>query len=80
MACNCKQRNEVIEEYGMPEEEGLLSVLYRNLMKVVFFVMALIIGILLVPIILVVMIYQMTFVKEPERMIILPKVLSKHIK
>lgn len=80
MACNCKQRNAVIEEYGTPEEESLLGVIYRQFLKIILFIIALVIGIVLIPVILVMAIYQMVFVREDERMIVLPKMLSKHIK
>ena len=57
MACNCKQRNEIVEKYGTPEEESILGIAYRNLLKVILFLIALVLGIILVPVLFVVAVY-----------------------
>lgn len=79
MACNCKQRNEIVEKYGTPEEESILEIVYRNLLKVVLFLIALVLGIILVPVIFVVVVYKMIFKTGEDRMIVLPN-LTKYFK
>lgn len=76
MACNCKQRNEIVEKYGTPEEESILGIAYRNLLKVVLFLIALVLGIILVPVIFVVVVYKMIFTTGEDRMIVLPNLIK----
>ena len=76
MACNCKQRNEIVEKYGTPEEESILGIVYRNLLKVVLFLIALVLGIILVPVIFVVVVYKMIFTTGEDRMIVLPNLIK----
>lgn len=76
MACNCKQRNEIIEKYGAPEEESILGIVYRNLLKVILFLIALVLGIILVPVIFVVTVYKMIFTTGEDRMIVLPNLIK----
>ena len=76
MACNCKQRNEIIEKYGTPEEESILGIVYRNLLKVILFLIALVLGIILVPVIFVVVVYKMIFTTGEDRMIVLPNLIK----
>ena len=76
MACNCKQRNEIVEKYGTPEEESILGMAYRNLLKVVLFLIALVLGIILVPVIFVVVVYKMIFTTGEDRMIVLPNLIK----
>ena len=79
MACNCKQRNKIIEKYGTPEEESLLSILYRKLLKVFLFLMLLVLGVILVTFIFVVVIYKMAFANGDDRTIVMPD-FKKYIK
>lgn len=79
MACNCKQRNEIIEKYGTPEEENGFSVLYRNFLKVILFLITLVLGAVLVPVIFVVAIYKMLFTRGEDRTIVMPN-LIKYVK
>ena len=76
MACNCKQRNEIVEKYGTPEEESILGMVYRNLLKVILFLIALVLGIILVPVIFVVVVYKMIFTTGEDRMIVLPNLIK----
>jgi len=76
MACNCKQRNEIIEKYGTPEEESILGIVYRNLLKVILFLIVLALGIILVPVIFVVVVYKMIFTTGEDRMIVLPNLIK----
>ena len=76
MACNCKQRNEIVEKYGTPEEESILGIAYRNLLKVILFLIALVLGIILVPVIFVVVVYKMIFTTGEDRMIVLPNLIK----
>lgn len=76
MACNCKQRNEIVEKYGTPEEESILGIVYRNLLKVILFLIALVLGIILVPVIFVVAVYKMIFTTGEDRMIVLPNLIK----
>ena len=76
MACNCKQRNEIIEKYGTPEEESILGIVYRNLLKVILFLIVLVLGIILVPVIFVVVVYKMIFTTGEDRMIVLPNLIK----
>jgi hypothetical protein len=76
MACNCKQRNEIVEKYGTPEEETILGIVYRNLLKVILFLIALVLGIILVPVIFVVVVYKMIFTTGEDRMIVLPNLIK----
>ena len=76
MACNCKQRNEIVEKYGTPEEESILGIVYRNLLKAVLFLIALVLGIILVPVIFVVVVYKMIFTTGEDRMIVLPNLIK----
>lgn len=76
MACNCKQRNEIVEKYGTPEEETVLGIVYRNLLKVILFLIALVVGIILVPVIFVVVVYKMIFTTGEDRMIVLPNLIK----
>lgn len=76
MACNCKQRNEIVEKYGTPEEESILGIVYRNLLKVILFLIALVLGIILVPVIFVVVVYKMIFTTGEDRMIVLPNLIK----
>jgi hypothetical protein len=76
MACNCKQRNEIVEKYGTPEEETILGIVYRNLLKVILFLIALVVGIILVPVIFVVVVYKMIFTTGEDRMIVLPNLIK----
>ena len=79
MGCNCKQRNAVIEKYGEPEEESVLEKASRSFLKLILFVVALILGVVITPIILFTAIYKIMFAKGEKRMLVLPKVLSKHL-
>jgi hypothetical protein len=79
MACNCKQRNAVIEEYGSPEDENLFEKLYGWFFRVIFFLIAVALAIVIVPIVIIVVIYKFAFVKDYDGRIDLPKMLAKHI-
>ena len=68
-----------MDEYGTPEEENFFGVLYRNLLKVVLFLIIMVLGVVLVPFIFVVVIYKMLFTSGEDRKIVLPN-LIKYIK
>lgn len=79
MPCNCKQRNEIVEKYGTPEEETILGMFFRNFMKVILFMIILVLGVVLVPVIFVVAIYKMLFTTGEDRTIVLPNII-KYVK
>ena len=79
MACNCKQRNEIMDKYGTPEEESVFGVVYRNLVKIVLFLITLALGVVLVPIIFIMVIYKMLFTRGEDRTIVMPN-LIKYVK
>lgn len=77
MPCNCKKINQINETYGEPVEENYLSKFIRYCWKAIFFILTIILGIIITPIIVVVAIYKIIF--KNSSLIILPKFLSKHI-
>lgn len=79
MACNCKQRNEIMDKYGTPEEESSFGAVYRNFLKIVLFLITLALGVVLVPVIFVVAIYKMLFTRGEDRTIVMPN-LIKYVK
>ena len=78
MACNCKKRNEIEERYGVKEEESFIGKIYRQLWKVIFFVITIMLAIVITPIMILVIIYKIFFGKGKP--IMLPKQLSKYLK
>ncbi len=80
MGCNCKQRNAIIDTYGTPEDETILEKVSRNLLRVVLFIIAILVGVIVTPIIMLVAVYKIFFTKGEDRMIVLPKMLSKHLR
>ena len=78
MSCNCKKANEIVEAYGEEPEKTLFEKMIGFVLKVILFLMVLILTVVIAPIIIVVAIYKICFSKDNK--VVLPKVLSKHLK
>lgn len=78
MACNCKKRNEIEEKYGVREEESFFGKCYRQLWKIIIFVVAIGLGIIITPIMIFIVIYKLFF--GNGKPIVLPKQLSKYLR
>ena len=78
MACNCKKKRDIEAKYGEPIEETWLDKAYKYAIRVLVFFILLCLSVILVPIIVVVAMYKLTFAKNP--MITLPTFLGKLIK
>lgn len=76
MACNCKRAKEFQEKYGVPEKEGILDIVGRNIFKAFFFVVAVLIAIVAVPYVVGYAIYSIFF---GDNKITLPKFLRKYL-
>lgn len=77
MGCNCKKSVELEKKYGVNEEENLITKITRWLFKMVVFIIAMFLAVLVTPIMILVVLYKMFFAKHRE--IILPKSLRKFI-
>lgn len=77
MGCNCKKINKVTEKYGMDEEKSLLYKVAVSLYRIVLFLFALVMAVVITPVIVVVAMYKICF--TDDRRIVLPKPLSKHM-
>lgn len=76
MACNCKRAKKFEEKYGVQQEEGLLMSISRTIFKVLFFFVALLIGVVAVPYVIVYSVYAIFF---GDNKITLPKFLRKYM-
>lgn len=78
MACNCKKKMVLEDNYGTKEEENILSKINRYFWKCVIFFVFIALSIIVIPTMIFVAIYQIVFAKEPK--IVLPKFLGKYMK
>lgn len=78
MACNCKKKMVLEENYGTKEEENVLSKINKYFWKCVIFLVFIALSIIVIPTMIFVAIYQIVFAKEPK--IVLPKFLGKYMK
>ena len=78
MACNCKKKMVLEDNYGTKEEENVLSKVNRYFWKCIIFLTFMALSVAVIPIMVFVAIYQIVFAKEPK--IVLPKFLGKYMK
>lgn len=78
MACNCKKKRDIEAKYGEPIEETWFDKTYKYLAKILFFLMLLCLTIVLVPVVIVIAMYELAFSKNPS--INLPKLIGKLVK
>ena len=63
MGCNCKRAAELVDDYGVPTEETVLEKVSRGLFKLIIFLIMVVLGIVVCPVIILIAIYKMTFGK-----------------
>ena len=76
MACNCKRARKFEEKNGVPQEETLLMKGTRYMFKIFFVIVAILLGIVIVPYILFYSIYAIFF---GDNKITLPLFLRKYL-
>ena len=76
MACNCKKKMELEEKYGTLVGENILEKISRFSFKVLFAIIATCLAVVVVPTILAVAFYKMTF---GNGKIILPNFMGKYL-
>ena len=76
MACNCKRINKFQKENGVPVEESLLTKAIRYGMKVFFFIVTIVLGMIIVPYIIIYSLYALFF---GDNKITLPLFLRKYM-
>lgn len=77
MACACKRSRTLEDDFGVREDEGLVTRLLRYIMKVVMFVILVVISLVMIPILFFVVIYKASFTRDMT--IRLPDFLGKHL-
>jgi hypothetical protein len=77
MGCNCKKANNLLDKYGVEQEESILSKVNRTAWKLIVILIGFVLGIVLVPIVVVMAIYYQVFLGKPIKM---PKWVVKYIK
>lgn len=77
MACNCKRALKLEEENGTEVKETKLQLTYRTLWKLIVLGIGVILGIVLVPVIILVLMYNQIF--RGGKGITIPEKLSKYI-
>ena len=78
MACNCKKALE-LQKKGTRVRESVLEKSARYGLKSILFVITLLTGVVLIPIILAIVIYKLCF-GDMSKPIVMPKFLSNFIK
>lgn len=78
MSCSCKKVKKLEDKYGVEEKETLLDKSSRVFFKIGIFLIAVAIGLILIPIILVVGLFKTFFMKKKS--INIPKFLKNYIK
>ena len=78
MGCSCKRNLAFQKKYGVEEEESILRKAYRLFLRVILFIIAMVVGVIVAPVMIVVASYKMFFVKDKNIMI--PKLLNKYLK
>lgn len=61
MACNCKRAVQIENDYGVPTEETLIEKVLRGLYKCIVFIVIVALSIIACPIVIILVIYKMTF-------------------
>jgi len=78
MSCNCKRALGLEEKYGVEVKETKLQLAYRTLWKLLVLCIGVILGIILVPVIILVLMYNQIF--RGGKGITIPEKLSKYIR
>lgn len=78
MACNCKKVLKLEEDHGTEVKETKLQLTYRTLWKLIVLGIGVILGIILVPVIILVLMYNQIF--RGGKGITIPEKLSKYIR
>ena len=78
MACNCKKKMVLENEYGVKEEENIVSKVNRYFWKCIIFLVFVALAIIVIPVLIFMAIYQIVFKKDSK--IVLPKFLGKYMK
>ena len=78
MSCSCKKVKKLEDKYGVKQKETLLDKSVRISLKIGIFLITVIMGLVLVPIILVVGLFKTFFMKNKR--ITIPKFLTKYKK
>lgn len=78
MGCGCKRVNSFEEKHGVPEYESFSGKAFRNFLRVLFFLIAIVLAIIVTPILIFVIIYKLIFGKDNK--ITLPKFMRKYLK
>ena len=77
MSCNCKRAREIEEKYGEEQEESLFWKGYRFLWKIIFNLIFIVLAIIITPIIILMVLYNIVFGRE--NVLILPKQMRKYL-
>ncbi len=77
MACNCKRIKRFEDTFGIPEEESILSKVMRIMSKVLLFLIAIGLTIVIAPCITLIAIYKIVWGKDNR--IVLPKFIRKYM-
>ena len=77
MSCNCKRAREIEEKYGEEQEESLFWKGYRFLWKIIFNLILIVLAIIVTPIIIFMVLYNI--VVGRENILMLPKQLRKYL-
>ena len=78
MGCNCKKAIQIEDRYGTKMEENLLQKTRRNLIKILVLLIGFGLGIVIVPVVTVVLIYNQIF--RGGKGLTMPKMLSKYLR
>ncbi len=78
MACNCKNKIRMEERYGTKVDDGAVSRTLNFLLKVFVFLIVILMGVVITPIVFIVAIYKIFFGKDKG--IIIPKSILEAIK
>lgn len=78
MACNCKKKRILEDNYGIKDDETFLWKLNRYVWRVIMFAISIALACILTPILVFTIVYKMVFKNEIR--ITLPKYLGKFLK
>lgn len=76
MACNCKRAQSFVEKNGIQEQENLFTKSVRLFYRITFFLIAIAIAFVVIPILIFVAIYKICF---GNNKITLPKFMRKYL-
>lgn len=78
MSCNCKKKIAIEEKHGILEGESILGKGLRYAWRGVIFLMLILIACIMIPILLLIIIFQLSFKKNPN--IEVPRFLGKYMR